>query len=56
MYLMGQAFFSRELLQPLQPQSVRTVALCSRDDTVLRPVAEKYGIEVVVLDIGDGAE
>lgn len=49
MYLLGQALFSRDLTLLLSPASVRTVALCSTDDAVLRPLAEKYGIEVEVI-------
>ena len=49
MYLLGQAFFSRKLVKDLfSPKSVRTVVLCAGDDAVLRPIAERYGIEVVV--------
>jgi hypothetical protein len=49
MYLLGQAFFSRVLVEELfSPRSVRTVALCAADDDVLRPMAERFGIEVVV--------
>src|SRR3954451_278104 len=47
MYLMGQALFSKHLMESFRPRSVRTVALCSRDDSVLRPLAEAHGIEVV---------
>lgn len=48
MYLMGQALFSRVLIEDrFNPRSIRTVALCSIDDAVLRPIAERYGIEVV---------
>lgn len=51
MYLLGQAFFSRELVKErFTPRSVRTVALCAADDAVLRPIAERFGIEVVVDD------
>jgi hypothetical protein len=51
MYLMGQALFSRVLIEErFAPRSVRTVALCAIDDAVLRPIAERYGIEVVVDD------
>ena len=53
MYLMGQALFSRELMRPFMPRSTRTVALCGKDDSVLRPLAEMYGIEVVVDDPSD---
>jgi hypothetical protein len=49
MYFLGQAFFSRLLIEDrFAPRSVRTVALCSVDDAVLRPMAERLGIEVVV--------
>ena len=51
MYLMGQAFFSRVLIEDrFEPRSVRTVALCAADDAELRPIAERFGIEVVVDD------
>jgi hypothetical protein len=53
MYLLGQAFFSRLLVADhFTPRSLRTVALCAIDDAVLRPLGERFGIEVVV----DGAE
>ena len=49
MYLMGQAFFSAQLLQRFQPRSVVSVALCSQDDAVLRPLFEQYpNMQVVV--------
>ena len=49
MYLLGQALFSRELVREhCRPRSVRTVALCGRDDDVLHPIAEYFGIEVTV--------
>jgi hypothetical protein len=48
MYLMGQALFSRDLMRPFLPRSIRTVALCNQDDSVLRPLAEAHGIEVVI--------
>ena len=50
MYLMGQTFFSAELIKRFGPASVRSVALCNQDDSVLRPLLEQYpGMEVVVL-------
>jgi hypothetical protein len=52
MYLLGQALFSRELAQPMNPRSVHSVAICSRDDAVLRPLAEAHGIEIVIDDGG----
>ena len=55
MYLLGQAFFSRELVKErFAPRSVRTVALCAADDAILRPIAERFGVEVVVDEGIDG--
>ena len=42
MSLMGQALFSAELVKRLNPKSVRSVALCIADDSVLRPLLEAY--------------
>lgn len=49
MYLMGQAFFSAQLIKPFKPRSVTSVALCGMDDSVLRPLFEQYpNMKVVV--------
>jgi hypothetical protein len=49
MYLMGQAFFSAQLMKPFRPRSVESVALVAQDDAVLRPLFEQYdGMRVVV--------
>ena len=48
MYLLGQAVFSRELMKPLKPKSIRTVAICTKGDDVLEPFASDYDVEVVV--------
>jgi hypothetical protein len=49
MYLMGQALFSRELILKKNPQSVRSVAVCRKDDKVMRAHLEAHhGMEVRV--------
>ena len=48
MYLLGQALFSRHLVEPFGPKSVRSVAVCTRGDAMLEPLAARYGIDVVV--------
>jgi hypothetical protein len=48
MYLMGQALFSRELIKTFNPKSIKTVAICTEDDSVLRPLCASYQIEVVI--------
>ena len=51
MYLMGQCLFSRDLMLKLGVKSVRSVALCTEDDVVLRPLLEAHqGCEVVVFE------
>ena len=41
-YLMGQAFFSAQLIHRFYPRSVVSVALCGQDDSVLRPLFEQF--------------
>ena len=49
MYLMGQAFFSAQLMWRFRPRSVESVALVAQDDDVLRPLFEQHaGMRVVV--------
>ena len=55
MYLMGQALFSRELMRKFKPKSIRSVALCEAHDSVLSPLLEEHGIEIVIYP-GDGVE
>ena len=51
MYLMGQTLFSKQLVEKLGPRSVRSVALCTKDDATLRPLLEAFdGCEVVVVN------
>ncbi len=51
MYLMGQCLFSKLLVEQLGPKSVKSVALCTKDDDALRPLLEQYdGCEVVIYD------
>jgi hypothetical protein len=50
MYLLGQAYFSARLMEAFDPRSIRSVAICTRHDDVLEPIACKEGIEVVVYD------
>ena len=50
MYLMGQAVFSAELVRKFEPASIRSVALCTANDSVLAPLLEDYSeVEVVVI-------
>jgi len=50
MYLMGQTLFSKQLLQQFKPRSILSIALCTKDDSILRPLLEKYpGMKVVII-------
>ena len=49
MSVMGQALFSLHLLERFNPRSIKSVALCSRTDSVLATIFEQYpNMEVVV--------
>ena len=49
MSLMGQAFFSAQLLKRFEPRSIESVALVAKDDAVLRLLFEQYdGMRVVI--------
>lgn len=49
MYLMGQALFSRQLILAKGAKSVRSVAVCRKDDKVTRELLLAHpGIEVVI--------
>lgn len=51
MYLMGQCLFSLRLIEAMNPNSARSVAICNKDDAVMRPLLESYeGCEVVVYE------
>lgn len=50
MYLMGQTFFSERLLQKFKPRTIVSVALCTEDDSTLRPLLESYpSMKVVII-------
>ena len=48
MNVMGQAFFSIELMKKYLPKSIKSVIVCNKDDEVLRPIAEMYGLQIKV--------
>ena len=49
MYLMGQAFFSREIMYRYNPKSVKTVAVCGKNDEELKAICEKYEIYICII-------
>ncbi len=54
MYLMGQAVFSQQLMiSTYNPRRVISVALCTRDDDVLRPMLEAFDDIIVVVAPND---
>lgn len=50
MYLLGQAHFSKLLIEKHKPKSVKSVAICGRNDKVIQELAEAHGVEVVVIE------
>lgn len=50
MYLMGQAFFSREIMKRYNPKSIKAVVICGKSDLEMEALCKQYEIEVVVID------
>ena len=49
MYLLGQAYFSKFLIEMHQPRSIRSVAICGRGDSVMERLAKEHDVEIVVI-------
>ena len=50
-YLMGQTLFAKYLLESFSSRSIQSVAVCQRDDDILRPFLESFeGIRVVIYE------
>ena len=49
MYLLGQAYFSKLLVKRLKPRSIRSVAICGKNDEVMQDIARTHEVEVVVI-------
>ena len=53
MYLLGQAYFSKFLIEQLKPRSIKIVAICSKYDDVIGQLAKAHKVEVVVISDKD---
>lgn len=53
MNLMGQAFFSRELLKRFDPKSITSVIICGKEDIVLQELCEQHDIKVILIQEAD---
>jgi hypothetical protein len=51
MYLLGQAYFSKFLIEQHKPRSIKCVAICGRNDIVIEELAKLHNVEIVI--IGD---
>ena len=49
MYLMGQAFFSRETMRRYNPRSIETVAICGQGDVEMEALCAQFDIGVVII-------
>lgn len=47
---LGQAVFSAELMKVHKAKSIKSVAICVLGDSVLEPLAHKFGVEVVIYE------
>lgn len=56
MYLMGQAFFSREIMRRYNPRSIETVAICAQGDAEMEALCTQFDIKVEIIPDGTGTE
>ena len=49
MTLMGQAYFSREIMKRYNPKSIKAVAICGSGDAEMEALCKEADIEVVVI-------
>lgn len=49
MHLLGQAYFSKFLLENHHPKSIKSVAICGKTDKVMQELALQHGVEIVVI-------
>jgi hypothetical protein len=47
MSLLGQAYFSRFLIERMKPRSIQCVAICGKTDAVMEELAKQHNIEIV---------
>jgi hypothetical protein len=47
MSLLGQAYFSKFLIERYKPRSIKCVAICRRTDAVLKELAKAHQVEVI---------
>lgn len=50
MYLLGQAYFSRFLIELHNPRSIKCVAICGRGDTLMEELAKKHNVEIIEIN------
>ena len=48
MCLLGQAVFSKHLMERFHPKTIQSVAICGKGDRIMKKLAKKYEIDVVV--------
>lgn len=49
MYLLGQAYFSKFLIERHKPRTIKSVAICGKTDIVMEELAKLHNVEIVVI-------
>lgn len=49
MYLLGQAYFSKFLIERHKPRSIKSVAICGKTYVVMEELAKLHNVEIVVI-------
>ena len=56
MNLLGQAVFLAQLMKMFHPKSIKSVAICTKGDSVLELLAAEYGVEVIVYSASNSVQ
>jgi hypothetical protein len=49
MYLLGQTFFSAQLIKRHKPRSIKAVAICGRNDSMMEELAKNFEVKIIVI-------
>lgn len=50
MYLLGQAYFSKFLIERHKPRSIKCLAICGKTDAIMEELAKKHNVEIVIIN------
>ena len=56
MHLLGQAYFSKHLIEMHNPKSIKAIAICEENDAVMAELAAEHDVEIVIIPESENPE